>query len=95
MKHIIILGDGTEISADLNGNNYILDSTVDDELLEDVNLIGMTIDGVTQVDTTCCNHWIDSDGEHVVFRQYSPNEIERQKLEAKIEYIAMMGDIEL
>ena len=47
MKHIIILGDGTEISADLNGNNYILDSTVDDELLEDVNLIGMTIDGVT------------------------------------------------
>ena len=95
MKHIIVLGDGTQITADLNGNNYLPDSSVDDELLEDVNLIGMTIDGVIQTDMTCCNHWTDDDGEHIIFRQYSPDEVARQELEAKIEYIAMMGDIDL
>ena len=94
-KHIIILGDGTRITADLNGNNYLPDAPVSDELLEDVNLIGMTIDGVEQENTTCCNHWTDNDGEHIVFRQYTPDEIARQELTAKIEYLAMMGDVEL
>lgn len=95
MKHIIILADGAEITADLNGNNYLPDSPVDDMLLDDANLIGMTIDGKEQESMTCCNHWTDAYGEHIVFRQYSPSELEKQQLEAKIEYIAMMGDIDL
>lgn len=71
------------------------DLPVEDELLEDYNLIGMTIDGQEQTNVTCCNHWTDTAGEHIVFRQYSPDELERQELNAKIEYLAMMGDIEL
>ena len=94
-KHTIILGDGTVIIAMLNGNNYIPDEPVMDEMLDDVNLIGMTIDGVEQENTTCCNHWTDADGEHIVFRQYSADEIALQELNAKIEYLAMMGDVEL
>lgn len=94
-KHTIVLGDGTTIEAELNGNNYLPTTPVSDELLDDVNLIGMTIDGVIQGNVTCCNHWTDSDGEHIVFRTYSDDELARQELNAKIEYVAMMGDIEL
>ena len=94
-KHTIILGDGTTITAELNGNNYLPDSPVSDELLEDYNLVGMTIDGMEQENMTCCNHWTDNDGEHIVFRQYSPNEIAQQEINAKLEYLAMMGDVEL
>ena len=93
--HMIVLGDGTEIRAGLNGNNYYPTEPVDDELLEDLNLIGMTIDGVEQPDTTCCNHWTDEDGEHIVFRQYSDAEKANLDIHAKIEYIAMMGGIDL
>lgn len=93
--HIIILGDGTRIEAALNGNNYLPVEPVADELLDDVNLIGMTIDGVEQINVTCCNHWTDGDGEHIVFRQYSPDEMARFDLESQIQYLAMMGDIEL
>ena len=46
-------------------------------------------------DLTCCNLFKDEDGTHIIFRQYSHEEIERQKLNAKIEYLAMMGGIEL
>ena len=55
----------------------------------------MKIDGVEHNDLTCCNLFKDEDGTHIIFRQYSHEEIERQKLNAKIEYLAMMGGIEL
>ncbi len=93
--HVIILGDGTRIEAALNGNNYIVESPVDDNLLADSNLIGMTIDGVKQVNTTCCNHFIDEEGDHLIFRQYSSNELEFQRINANMDFIAMMADIEL
>ena len=91
----IKLGDGTEFYATLNGNNYITSEAITEEMLEDVNLIGLEIDGVTMENTTCCNFWIAEDGTHIIFRQYSNEELERQALNAKLEYIAMMEDIEL
>ena len=91
----IILGDGTQFEAELNGNNYMALTPIDDELLDDINLIGMTIDGVEQENVTCVRHWTDSLGEHIVFRNYTPEELAIQDLEAKIEYLAMMGDIDL
>ena len=91
----IILGDGTQFEAELNGNNYMAQTPIDDELLDDINLIGMTIDGVEQENTTCAAHWTDEYGEHIIFRQYTQTELTMQDLEAKIEYLAMMGDVEL
>ena len=95
MSHVIVFGDGTEITAELSGNNYYPDEPVDDELLDDINLIGMTIDGIERENVTCVRHWTDSLGEHIVFRNYTPEELAIQDLDAKIEYIAMMGDIDL
>ena len=94
-KHLIVLGDGTEIEAGLNGNTYLPTEPVDDELLDDLILIGREIDGVEQFDMTVADHWTDNDGERIVFRQYSEAEKSNLDINAKIEYIAMMGGIDL
>jgi len=44
---------------------------------------------------TCCNFWEAEDGKHIIFRQKSYEEIQREELNAKLEYIAMMADIDL
>lgn len=93
--HVIVLADGTEISATLNGNNYISAEHIDDSLLDDSNLIGMTIDGEEQINLTCCNHFADDEGDHIIFRELSDQELAMQDLSAKLSYIAMMEDIEL
>lgn len=91
----IKLGSGIEFHATLNGNNYITNEEITEEMLDDVNLIGMEIDGVVLDNMTCCNYWTAEDGIHIIFRQYTTEELERQELNAKLEYIAMMEDIEL
>lgn len=45
-KHIIKLADGTELSAELNGNNYIVDGDVTAKLTAE-NIASATINGVT------------------------------------------------
>ena len=42
----IILANGTEIHATLNGNNYITDDAVNIEILSDANLSNVNIGGV-------------------------------------------------
>ena len=92
---MIELKNGLVIECILNGNNYITQQEIKESDLSDLNLIGVKIDGVEYSDLTCCNFFKDEDGTHIIFRQYSHEEIERQKLNAKIEYLAMMGGIEL
>lgn len=43
----IILANGTEIHATINGNNYITDDAVNIEILSDANLSNVNIGGVT------------------------------------------------
>ncbi|MDY3233209.1 MAG: hypothetical protein SOW94_01480, partial [Erysipelotrichaceae bacterium] len=85
----------TKITASLNGNNYITNDMDLETDLSDSKLIGMKIDGIEQKNITCCNRWKADDGIHLVFRNYSHAELVQQNLNAKLEYIAMMGDIEL
>ena len=92
---MIELKNGLVIEYILNGNNYITQQDIKESDLSDLNLIGVKIDGVEYNNLTCCNFFKDEDGTHIIFRQYSHEEIERQKLNAKIEYLAMMGGIEL
>ena len=92
---MIELKNGLVIEYVLNGNNYITQQDIKESDLSDLNLIGVKIDGVEHNNLTCCNFFKDEDGTHIIFRQYSHEEIERQKLNAKIEYLAMMGGIEL
>ena len=92
---MIELKNGLVIEYILNGNNYITQQDIKESDLSDLNLIGVKIDGVEQSNLTCCNFFIVEDVTHIIFRQYTYEEIERQKLNAKIEYLAMMGGIEL
>lgn len=90
--HIIKFADGTELTVTLNGNNYISAEPVSDHLLDDVNLIGMTIDGEEQFDMTCCNHFQDEEGDHIIFRRYTAAELQTQHITADIDYLLMLVD---
>ena len=92
----IKLANGKEISGEINGNNYITKQSVTAEDVSDINLIGATDNGTPMgLNLTCCNLWTEADGTHMVFRQKSYDEIQREVLNAKLEYIAMMADIDL
>ena len=91
----IILADEQEITGIINGNNYITTQPITADMLEDTNLIGASINGDPMEKMTCCNFWEAADGKHIVFRQKSAQEIENETINAKLEYIAMMTDVEL
>lgn len=87
----IVLSDGYKFKAKMNGNTYYTETAVDEKELEDTNLVSITIDGQQYENMTCTAH----DNEHVCFRQYSDDEMARKALDAKIQYVAMMGGITL
>ena len=92
----IVLADGKKIKGTINGNNYVTTGSVTEADLSDTNLIGATVNGAAMgYNMTCCNFWEQADGKHIIFRQKSYDEVERELLNAKLEYIAMMADIDL
>ena len=91
----IVLADETEITGKVNGNNYITKQDIAADQLDDLNLIGATINGSTMENMTCCNFWNEDDGTHIVFRQKTDQELANESINAKLEYIAMMADIDL
>lgn len=64
-------------------------------MLDDLNLIGATLNGDPMVNMTCCNLWKEKDGTHIVFRQKTAQELKNEEIDAKLEYMAMMTDVEL
>lgn len=95
----IKLADGTLLNnIELNGNNYISKVPVDESLLTNLNLRRVEIIGeTTEVleNATLCNFWEQADGTHMIFRLLSEPELKQEELNARIEYLAMMTDIEL
>lgn len=88
--HTITFADGTEITVTRNGNNYISAEPVPNHLLADANLIGLQIDGeLQQENLTCCNHFMDNEGDHIIFRQYTSAELKHQKTVADIDFLTM------
>ena len=73
----IILANGTEIHATLNGNNYITDDEVNIEILSDANLSSVNIGGVDYKDMTCPNIWREDD--HTRFIIHEMTEAEKMK----------------
>lgn len=71
-NHKIIMKDGTQINAVLNGNNYISADKVEDSVLADSNLEGMKIDGTAVSYETVLAHFSDSEGDHIIFGNYTP-----------------------
>lgn len=87
----VVLSDGFKFKAVLNGNTLIPESKVDDKELTDTNLVSVTIDGQKHENMTC----VSNTDTALCLRQYTETELNNQKLDAKIQYIAMMGGITL
>lgn len=65
MAHEIVLKDGTTITVELNGNNYITQQNVQESQFAELD--GMTIDGIEQKDAVLSNLWKEKDGTHIIF----------------------------
>jgi len=94
--HTMILYDNTVIeNLTLNGNNLISPIDVGEDKLNIANLSHITIDDVEYVNMVLRNYWEDTDGWHIVISEVTPQEKFEATLNAKIDYIAMMGGIDL
>lgn len=87
--------DGFEFEADVNGNNIIPSIEVSNDELQEDNLVEVYIDDVKHENMTCCNNFKVNDKQHLIIRPLTERELKDRDFEAKIEYIAMMGDIDL
>lgn len=74
----IILANGTEIHATLNGNNYITDDEVNIEILSDDNLSSVNIGGVDYKDMTCTNIWSEDGRTRFIIREMTEAEKMKQ-----------------
>ena len=96
----IVLADGTSLTnLGLNGNNYISSTKVTEDTFAG-NLEEVTIecsDGTTETKTNMDLVQISKVGKEYWFilRELTAQEIKDAKVQANIEYIAMMADIDL
>lgn len=87
--------DGFEFEAELNGNNIIPEIEVADEELQESNLVKVHIDDAEYENMVCCNNFKVDDKQHLIIRPLTARELKDRDIEAKLEYLAMMGDVEL
>lgn len=102
----LILADGTKLeNLTQNGNNYVSPTEIDEGVFED-NLTTLTIvDEDTSEEETLSNlefvqmvhyeNFHGNTGYYFVLREKSDAEIREETIDAKIDYIAMMSDIDL
>lgn len=83
----IILADGTEIQATMNGNNYITDDEVNNAILSDENLKSVNIGGVDYSDMICTNIWQEDGHTRFIIRELTASEKNERILKAKIKEI--------
>lgn len=99
-NYTLTLADGTEIAdLGLNGNNFVSDKKIDESLF-DGNLDTLTISQDGEVIQVMNNAELIQqvkydDGFYLCFRELSAQELNEIKINSKIEYIAMMTDVEL
>jgi hypothetical protein len=89
------LVDGFEFEAELNGNNIIPSVEVSDDELQEENLVEIYMDDIKYENMTCCNNFKVDGKQHLIIRPLTERELKDRDIEAKLEYIAMMGDVEL
>ena len=87
--------DGFEFEAELNGNNIIPSVEVADDELKEDNLVEVYIDDVKHENMMCSNNFKVDGKQHLIIRPLTERELKDRDIEAKLEYIAMMGDVEL
>ena len=87
--------DGFEFEAEINGNNIITAVEVADDELKEDNLVEVFIDNVKHENMMCCNNFKIDGKQHLIIRPLTERELKDRDFEAKLEYLAMMGDVEL
>jgi len=87
--------NGFEFEAELNGNNIIPSVEVADDELKEDNLVEVYIDDVKHENMMCSNNFKVDGKQHLIFRPLTERELKDRDIEAKLEYLAMMGDVEL
>ena len=100
----ITLSDGTTIEdLGLNGNNFVSETEVTEDTFEG-KLSSVTIEGVNEDGETVTEEHSRmelvhitkyDDGYHFVLRDLTQDEIDKEQMQADIEYLAMMSDIDL
>ena len=99
--YTIILSDGTELkNLYLNGNNFVSKKQIAEEQFKN-NLSPVTIKETTSgveeehphMELIQVTHY--ADGWYFILRDISQKEIDDMKLNADIEYLAMMTGVEL
>ena len=95
----LILADGTEIkNLTKNGDNYISDKKINENLFKG-NLSTLTItngeETITMKNAELIQQ-VEYDGKFwICFRELSERELKDIDMEAKIEYLAMMTDVDI
>lgn len=94
----ITLADGTQIKGlSKNGDNYVSKKQVDESIFEN-NLSTMTVsDGETETEysnVVLVQQVEYSDGWYLNFRELSSQELRDIEIDSKIEYIALVSDID-
>ena len=87
--------DGFEFEAELNGNNIIPAVEVAEDELQQSNLVKVHIDNVEYENVVCINNFKVDGKQHLIIRPLTARELKDRDIEAKLEYLAMMGDVEL
>ena len=100
MSYSIKLADGTKLeNVELNGNNFITTDSEIENVLTPANLTAVEIsDGnitASYENMICTNLWHQEDGWHFIIREMTQEEKRQLEIDAKLEYIAMMADIDL
>lgn len=96
----LILADGTELKGfTKNGDNYITDTKVDEDVFEG-NLDTLTVtngeDDTRELTNAQLIQQIEFDGKYwLCFREKSEQEIKEERINSQIEYLAMMTDVDL
>lgn len=91
----IVLTDNTTIQAKLNGNNYITTEKVEETKLDKTNLVKIKIDDKEYTNMKCQYFDDEENKQHLIFMPITDDELEKEKLNVKLQYLALMCDVEL
>lgn len=94
-NYIIRLADGTEIVCTLNGNSYIAQQEVTEDMFSDEKIADVEVDGTKSDNRVLRNLWKEDDGYHIVFGELTQAEKVQRSIESKIEYLALMSDVDM
>ena len=98
-KYSVTLADGTIIeNLRLNGNNFVSDVKIDKSVFDANCHSVMVSDGETETiyeNMECVQVTQMGEEYWFVLRELSESELKDAKIQASIEYIAMMCDVEL